>query len=57
MAEKMDGAKAASLAFLIVSLALSVAATIVMGTASQLIINSGRGTVVYVSYSNYIALV
>ncbi|KAK1647975.1 hypothetical protein QYE76_065780 [Lolium multiflorum] len=56
MAEKMEGAKAVSLAFRIVALALSVAAAVVMGTASQLIIiNSGRGTVV--SYSDYSALV
>jgi hypothetical protein len=55
MAEKMEGAKAVSLAFRIVALALSVAAAVVMGTASQLIIiNSGRGTVV--SYSDYSAL-
>jgi hypothetical protein len=57
MAEKMDGAKATSLAFRIVALALSVAAAVVMGTASQMIINSGRGTVVDVSYSDYTALV
>ncbi|XP_051229528.1 CASP-like protein 1U1 [Lolium perenne] len=52
----MEGAKAVSLAFRIVALALSVAAAVVMGTANQLIIiNSGRGTVV--SYSDYSALV
>jgi hypothetical protein len=56
MAEKMDGAKAASLAFRIVALALSVAA-VVMGTAGQLIVNSGSGTVVDVSYGDYSALV
>ncbi|KAM0913856.1 hypothetical protein ACQ4PT_011883 [Festuca glaucescens] len=56
MAEKMEGAKAVSLVFRIVALALSVAAAVVMGTTSQLIIiNSGRGTVV--SYSDYSALV
>jgi hypothetical protein len=57
MAEKTDGAKAASLAFRIVALALSVAAAVVMGTAGQLIVNSGSGTVVDVSYSDYSALV
>jgi hypothetical protein len=57
MAEKMDGAKAASLAFRIITLAMSVSAAVMMATASQLIINSGRGTVVDVSYTNYNALV
>ncbi|CAM0874080.1 unnamed protein product [Alopecurus aequalis] len=52
---KMQGAKAVSLAFRIVALALSVAAAVVMGTASQVIIDSGRGRVV--SYSDYSALV
>ena len=52
---KIDGAKAVSLSFRIVGLGLSVAAAVLMGTASQLIIDSGRGRVV--SYSDYSALV
>jgi hypothetical protein len=46
----MDGAKAASLAFRIVVLALSVAAAVVMGTANQLM-------VVSYNYKHYSALV
>ncbi|CAM0874081.1 unnamed protein product [Alopecurus aequalis] len=53
---KMEGAKAVSLAFRIVALGLSVAAAVVMGTASQLITNSGRGNNV-VSSGDYSALV
>jgi hypothetical protein len=55
---EMDGAKAASLAFRIVALALSVAAAVVMGTANQLMVDSGwgRGVVSY-NYKHYSALV
>ena len=53
---KTEGRKAVSLASRIVALALSVAAAVVMGTASQLIVDSsGRGSVV--STGNYSALV
>ncbi|KAM0913857.1 hypothetical protein ACQ4PT_011884 [Festuca glaucescens] len=54
----MDGAKAASLAFRIVALALSVAAAVVMGTANQLMVDSGRSRgVVSYNYKHYSALV
>jgi hypothetical protein len=52
---EMEEAKAVSLALRIVALALSVAAAVVMGTASELIVDSDGRRVV--SYSNYSALV
>ncbi|XP_062197875.1 CASP-like protein 1U1 [Phragmites australis] len=58
MAE-VEGAEAVGLVFRIAALALSVAAAVVMGTASQLVVvDGGRGPSSYVvSYSHYSALV
>uniref|UniRef100_A0ACD5X1I2 Uncharacterized protein n=1 Tax=Avena sativa TaxID=4498 RepID=A0ACD5X1I2_AVESA len=51
----MEGAKAVSLGLRIVAVALSVAAAVVMGTASEMIVDSGMVRVV--SYKDYSALV
>jgi hypothetical protein len=54
--DKQEAAKAVTIAFRIAALVLVVAATVVMGTASQMVaVHGDRGYVV--SYRHYTALV